>query len=56
MDLNTIYQLLIHLNPIVLIIVGIVIFFAGKFAKFVGIIAVIVGIALLALPYVLRVI
>ena len=55
MDINTIYQILVHLNPIILIIVGIVIFIAGKFAKWIGIIAVILGVILLALPYLLKV-
>ena len=56
MDINSIYQILIHLNPIILIIVGIVIYIAGKFAKWIGIGAVILGAILLALPYLLRVI
>ena len=56
MDVNSIYQVLIHLNPIILIIVGIIVFIAGKFAKWIGIIAVILGVILLALPYILKVI
>ena len=56
MDVNSIYQVLVHLNPIILIIVGIIVFIAGKFAKWIGIGAVILGAVLLALPYLLRVI
>ncbi len=56
MDINTIYQFLVHLNPIILIIVGIIVFIAEKFAKWIGIAAVIIGVVLLALPYLLRVI
>ncbi len=54
MDLNAIYQFLIQLNPIILIIVGIVVFLSAKLAKFIGIISIILGVVLLALPYVLR--
>jgi len=53
MDMNTVYQFLIHLNPIILIIVGVVLFFASKLAKFIGILCVIAGIILLLLPYIL---
>ncbi len=56
MDINTIYQFLVHLNPIILIIVGIIVLIAGKFAKWIGIGAVIVGVILLVLPYLLRII
>lgn len=56
MDLGSVYQFLVHLNPIVLIILGVVVFFAGKFAKFIGIIAILVGAVLLVLPYMLRLI
>jgi uncharacterized membrane protein HdeD (DUF308 family) len=48
---NSAYQWLLTLNPIVMIILGIIVFFAGKLAKFVGIILVIVGLVFLALPY-----
>ena len=51
---NSAYAWLLTLNPIILIILGIIVFFAGKFAKFVGIIMLIVGLILLALPYVLH--
>ncbi len=56
MDVNSIYQILVHLKPIILIIVGIILFIAGKFAKWIGIGAVILGLILLALPYLLTVI
>ncbi len=56
MDLNSIYQFLIHLNPILLIIVGVVLFFAAKFAKIIGIVSIILGAVLLVLPYLLRVV
>lgn len=48
---NSAYQWLLTLNPIVMIILGIIVFFAGKLAKFVGIILIIVGLIFLALPY-----
>ena len=51
---NSAYAWLLTLNPIILIILGIIVFFAGKFAKFVGIVMLIVGLILLALPYVLH--
>jgi len=51
---NSAYQWLLTLNPIVVIILGVIVFFAGKLAKWVGIIMVIVGIVFLALPYVLK--
>ena len=51
---NSAYTWLLTLNPIVVIILGIIVFFAGKLAKWVGLIMVIVGIVFLALPYVLK--
>ena len=53
---NSAVTWLLTLNPIVLIILGIIVFFAGKLAKWVGIIMVIVGIIFLVLPYLLRVV
>ena len=53
---NSAYTWLVTLNPILLIILGIVVFIAGKFAKWIGIIMVIVGIIFLVLPYILGVI
>jgi hypothetical protein len=54
--INSAYQWLLTLNPIVVIILGIIVFFAGKLAKWVGIIMIIVGIIFLALPYILHII
>jgi hypothetical protein len=51
---NSAYTWLVTLNPILLIILGVVVFIAGKFAKWVGIIMVIVGAIFLALPYLLH--
>jgi drug/metabolite transporter (DMT)-like permease len=48
------YQWLLTLNPIVVIILGVVVFFAGKLAKWVGIIMVIVGLVFLVLPYIMH--
>jgi hypothetical protein len=53
---NSAYTWLVTLNPILLIILGVVVFIAGKFAKWIGIIMVIVGVIFLVLPYVLGVI
>ena len=49
--LDAIYKSLVSANPFILIILGIVIFFAGKFAKVVGIILVLLGLIYLLLPY-----
>ena len=51
---NSAYQWLLALNPIIVIILGVVVFIAGKLAKWVGLIMVIVGVILLALPYLLH--
>ena len=53
---NSAYTWLLTLNPIVVIVLGIIVFFAGKLAKWVGIIMVIVGLILLALPYLLHIV
>ena len=53
---NSAYTWLLTLNPILLIILGVIVFIAGKFAKWIGIIMVIVGVIFLALPYILGVI
>jgi hypothetical protein len=50
------YTWLVTLNPILLIILGVVVFIAGRFARWIGIIMVIVGVIFLVLPYVLGVI
>ena len=49
-------QWLLTLNPLLLIILGVIVFIAGKLAKWVGVIMIIVGIIFLALPYVLKLI
>ena len=53
---NSAYAWLVTLNPILLIILGIIVFIAGRLAKWIGIIMVIVGVIFLALPYILGVI
>jgi hypothetical protein len=53
---NSAYTWLVTLNPILLIILGVIVFIAGKFAKWIGIIMVIVGVILLALPFVMHLI
>ena len=52
--LKTIYQFLISGNPFILIVLGIILFFAGKLAKVVGIVIIILGLIHLALPYLLK--
>jgi uncharacterized membrane protein len=46
----------VTLNPILLIILGVIVFIAGKFAKWIGIIMVIIGVILLALPFLMHLI
>ena len=53
---NSAYTWLVTLNPILLIILGVIVFIAGKLAKWIGIIMVIVGVIFLVLPYILGVI
>jgi drug/metabolite transporter (DMT)-like permease len=53
---NSAYTWLVTLNPILLIILGVIVFIAGRLAKWVGIIMVIVGVIFLVLPYILGVI
>ena len=53
---NSAYAWLLTLNPILLIILGVIVFIAGKLAKWIGIIMVIVGAILLALPYLMHLI
>jgi hypothetical protein len=50
---NSAYVWLVTLNPILLIILGVIVFIAGRLAKWIGIIMVIVGVIFLALPYIL---
>jgi len=49
--LDSIHKFLVDANPIILIILGIVVFLAGKFAKVIGIIIVLLGLILLLLPF-----
>ena len=53
---NSAYTWLVTLNPILLIILGVIVFIAGKLAKWIGIIMVIIGVILLALPFLLHLI
>jgi hypothetical protein len=53
---NSAYAWLLTLNPLMLIILGIIVFIAGRLAKWIGIIMVILGIIFLILPYILGVI
>ena len=53
---NSAYTWLVTLNPILLIILGVIVFIAGKLAKWIGIIMVIVGVILLALPFLMHLI
>ncbi len=48
---NPVVSLLVSLNPIILIILGVIVFIAGKLAKFVGIVLVILGLVTFLLPY-----
>jgi hypothetical protein len=50
------YTWLLTLNPILLIILGVIVFIAGKLAKWIGIIMVIIGVILLALPFLMHLI
>jgi hypothetical protein len=52
--LNPIYSFLVSVNPFILIILGVVVFLAGKLAKFVGVVLVMLGLVDLLLPYLLR--
>jgi hypothetical protein len=53
--LRGIYSFLVSGNPFVLIILGVILFFAGKLSKLVGIILVILGLIHLILPYLIRI-
>jgi hypothetical protein len=48
---KSIYTLLIAANPIILILLGIIVFFGGKLAKFIGIIIILFGLLQLFLSY-----
>jgi len=51
---NPLYSFLVSVNPFILIILGVIVFFAGKLRKFVGIVIVILGLVDLLLPYLLK--
>jgi hypothetical protein len=53
---NSAYTWLLTLNPILLIILGVIVFIAGKLAKWIGIIMVILGVILLVLPFLMHLI
>jgi hypothetical protein len=53
---NSAYTWLLTLNPILLIILGVIVFIAGKLAKWIGIIMVIIGVILLVLPFLMHLI
>ena len=53
---NSAYAWLLTLNPVIVIVLGVIVFIASKFAKWIGIIMIIVGVILLALPYVLHIV
>jgi uncharacterized membrane protein len=53
---NSAYTWLVTLNPILLIILGVIVFIAGRLAKWIGIIMVIIGVILLALPFLMHLI
>ena len=54
--LNAIYSFFINANPIILIILGLIAIIAGKFAKYIGIIIIILGIVQLLLPYLSKIV
>jgi hypothetical protein len=53
---NSAVTWLVTLNPILLIILGVIVFIAGKLARWIGIIMVIIGVILLALPFLMHLI
>lgn len=56
MNINAILSFLAHLNPIILIIAGLILLVESRLAKFVGVVCIILGAILLCLPYLLTVI
>jgi len=52
---NTIMSFFFTLSPLILIILGVVVFLAGKLAKFVGIVIAILGLVELLLPLIMSV-
>jgi hypothetical protein len=53
---NSAYTWLVTMNPILLIILGVIVFIAGRLARWIGIIMVIIGVILLALPFLMHLI
>jgi len=53
---NPIVSFFFTLSPLLLIVLGVVVFFAGKLAKFVGIVIAILGLVELVLPYLVKVV
>ena len=49
--LSSAYSALSSVSPLLLIVLGVITFFAGALAKFIGIIIILLGIVLLAIPY-----
>jgi hypothetical protein len=52
---NPMISFFFTLSPLILIILGVAVFFAGKLAKFVGIAIAILGLVELLFPYLMRV-
>jgi hypothetical protein len=48
---NPVFSFFLSLNPLILVILGVIVFFAGKLAKFVGIVIVILGVLDFLFPY-----
>jgi hypothetical protein len=53
---NPVISFFFTLSPIILIILGVAVFFAGKLAKFLGIVIAILGLFELLFPYLLKVV
>jgi hypothetical protein len=53
---NPVISFFFTLSPIILIILGVAVFFAGKLAKFLGIVIAILGLLELLFPYLLKVV
>jgi TM2 domain-containing membrane protein YozV len=53
---NPITSFFFTLSPLILIILGVAVYFAGKLAKFVGIVIAILGLVELLFPYLMKVV
>jgi hypothetical protein len=49
--LKGVYDFLVSFNPVILIVLGVILLVAGKFAKFVGIVLIIIAVIHLLLMY-----